>query len=180
MARLAVSGGMLLVFTTLDLLALGLDLSQAIARLYIDTGLGAAANPVRPRMLYGLILAFPLAVFGFSFALSANARSRASVLTSWFWGGLCALVVLRLSLLHEFSTSHRWTGQTSCAALGISAVLALWVGLKLFEFKEVVQPSKPIAIPPNWWAWVLLTLVCIALGGFLLSSLSNEFFRMLR
>ncbi len=52
--------------------------------------------------------------------------------------------------------------------------------LKLFKAKEVVQPSKPIAIPTHWWAWVLLTLLCALLGGFLLSSLSNEFFKMLR
>src|SRR5436190_4293988 len=38
-ARLAVGGGTLLLFTGLDLLALGLDLPQILAKLYVDSGL---------------------------------------------------------------------------------------------------------------------------------------------
>ncbi len=178
-ARVVVAGGMLIVFTILDLLALGLDLSQAIARLYLDTGLVRTSTHVDPHMLYGLVLAFPLAVFSFSFALSANARSRALVLTSWFWGGLMGLVVLWLSLRYEFWKWKAWTGHVACSSLGISSLAALWMGLERFKSKEVVQPSKPIAIPTHWWAWVLLTLICALLGGFLVSSLSNEFFKML-
>ena len=41
---MAVGGGALLLFTTLDLMALGLDLPQILAKLYVDTGL------IRPRL----------------------------------------------------------------------------------------------------------------------------------
>ena len=179
-ARLLVAGGMLFVFTLLDLLALGLDLSQAIAKLYLDTGLVRSTVQLKAQMLYGLVLALPFSVFSLSFVLSANARSRAAVLTSWFWGGLVALIILRLSLLYEFWAWKRWTGYTACSSLLISSLIALWIGLEQFKVKEVVQPSKPISIPAHWWAWVLFTLLCAMLGGFLVSSLSNEFFKMLR
>src|SRR5207249_12210622 len=73
LARLAVGGGTLLLFTALDLLALGLDLPQILAKLYVDTGL------IRPRpvfesgLLHGLMVALPFAVFAFSFVLLAIA-----------------------------------------------------------------------------------------------------------
>ncbi len=180
LARLIVGGGMLLVFTLLDTLALGLDLSQAIERLYLDTGLVRSSAALEPHRLYGLVLVLPLAVFSFSFALAANARSRALAFTAWFWGGLAALVILRASLRYEFWKWQTWTGSLACSTLALSACLALWIGARAFRQKEVVQPSKPLSIPAHWWLWVTLTLLSIVLGGTLLTSLSNEFFKMLK
>ena len=180
MARLAVGGGLLLVFTALDLLALGLDLGQAIERLYIDTGLVRSSASVEPHALYGLVLLLPVAVFACGFAIASNARSRAMVFTAWFWGGLIALATLRASLKYEFWKWRTWTGSVACVSLGVLAVGSLWLGARWFANKEVVQPTKPLSIPALWWLWVVLTLISVVTGGLLLSSLSNEFFILWR
>jgi len=54
-------------------------------------------------LLYGLLLGFPLAVFSFSFVLSAIVHSRFVIFTAWFWGGLTALAGLYLGLQFEES-----------------------------------------------------------------------------
>src|SRR5207244_2101244 len=88
LARLAVGGGTLLFFTVLDLLALGIDLPQVLARLYVNTGLVKPMPVLKPHLLYGLVLAMPFAIFAFSFALSAASHSRTLIFTAWLWSGV--------------------------------------------------------------------------------------------
>ena len=174
LARWALGVGILLLFTLLDLLALGLDLSQAVTRFYLDMGLMEPRGAPQPRLLYGLILAFPLACFSLTFALAANARGRGLVLSAWIWGGLTALALLRLGLLYEFWEWQAWTGYFACPILIGAALVAGGVGLRVFSVKEVVQPSKPLNMPAYWWAWVLLILSGLGAITLLLWSLVKE------
>lgn len=178
-SRLFIGGGMLIVFTLMDVAALGLDLSQAIARLYIDTGLLRPVDVLTPGLLYGLVVAFPMAVFSMAFALSANARSRSLVLSAWFWAGLGALVILRLGLFYETWHWGAWTGYVACPGLIAGAAAAIGLGFLYYARKEIAPPGKPLVIPTHWWLWGLLFLLGITLSLFLIRSILDEFVRIL-
>src|SRR5882724_1584046 len=62
LSRLAMGGGTVLLFTALDLLALGLDLPQVLAKLYVDTGLIRPRPVFKSGLLYGLVLALPVVI----------------------------------------------------------------------------------------------------------------------
>jgi len=174
MARWGLGTAMLMLFTLLDLLALGLDLSQAMTRFYLDTKLIEPKGVPRTALLYGLTLAFPLACFSGTFALAANARGRGLVLSAPLWGGLIALAVLRLGLLYEFWEWQVWNGYLACPALLASAGAAAGFGLWRFRQKELVPPTRPWNMPSLWWLWVLLVVGSLGLITFLLSSLGKE------
>jgi hypothetical protein len=173
-ARLVIAGGMLLIFTLLDFLTLGLDLSQAIVRLYLDTGLIRPVEILRPRLLYGLVFAFPFSVFGLAFSLAANARGRTLVFTSWCWAGLAGLVVLKLGMLYESWSWGAWVGAIACAGLVTLGAAALWIGYRFFCRKEIVHATRPFALPSYWWLWLCLILAGIGLALFLVDSLWHE------
>jgi hypothetical protein len=179
-SRLLMGGGMLILFTLMDLVALGLDLSQAIARLYIDTGLLRPVDVLTPGLLYGLVVAFPLAVFSLAFSVAANARSRSLVLSAWFWAGLGALLVLRGGLFYETWHWGGWTGYVACPALVVSALGAVSLGYARYRRKEIAPPGKPFVIPTHWWLWGLLFLLGITLSLFLIRSILDEFVRILK
>ena len=174
-ARLAVGGGTLLLFTALDLLALGLDLPQILAKLYVDTGL------IRPRpvfesgLLPGLMVAVPFAVFAFSFVLSAIAHSRALVLTAWFWAALLALAALQLGFWYEELVWDKLNGFFSCPLLAWLAMAALWGGHRAYARKEIGHYTAPITLPTRWWLWIILFLAGVLLALTLASSLAKHY-----
>src|SRR6266545_7476740 len=178
LARLAVGGGTLLLFTALDLLALGLDLPQILAKLYVDTGL------IRPRpvfesgLLPGLMLALPFAVFAFSFVLSAIAHSRALVLTAWFWAALLALVALQLGFWYEELVWDKLNGFFACPLLALLAIAALWGGHRTYARKEIGHHTTPITLPARWWLWIILFLAGVLLALTLASSLAKHYPRL--
>jgi hypothetical protein len=175
LCRVLAGVGLVLIFTLLDVLALGLDMHQAINLLLINTGLVQPMQSIQPRFLYGLVLAFPLAVFCFGFSVAANARNRAFVLMACFWAVLGALVVLRIGLLCEFSHWGIWNGYVACPGLVIVSLAALVIGSKAFQKKEVVQATKPWIIPTYWWFWIFLAIGGVLLCIYLLGSLFREF-----
>lgn len=174
LTRLLVGGGSLLVLTAMDLLALGLDLSQAVARLYLDTGLIKPVQLGQPGLLYGLVLTFPLAVFAFSFTCAALTHSRAQVFLSWFWGALAAMTILRAGLQYEQLTLGKMNGYVVCPALLILAIAALSWGFLVYRRKEVGPPVTPMQLPGHWWAWTLLFLLGVALALILIGWLANH------
>jgi hypothetical protein len=173
--RLVVGGGALLAFTALDLVALGLDLSQALTRLYIDTGLIQPRAILKPGLLSGLVWAFPFATFAFSFALAANTHSRTLIFTAWFWSLLAALAILRLGLFYEELVWDRTTGFFSGPLLLATGVLVLGAGHYRYVRKEVGYPAAPLVIPSRWWAWIILLLIGIGLALILISSLARHY-----
>jgi len=178
LARLAVGGGALLLFTALDLLALGLDLPQILAKLYVDTGL------IRPRpvfesgLLPGLMVAVPFAVFAFSFVLSAIAHSRALVLTAWFWAALLSLAALQLGFWYEELVWEKLNGFFACPLLVLMATASLCGGNRAYARKEIGQHTAPITLPPRWWLWIVLFLAGVLLALTLVSSLAKHYPRL--
>jgi hypothetical protein len=173
-ARLVVGVGSLLIFTVMDLLALGLDLSQALARLYVDTGLIKPLQVAQPGLLYGLVLAFPFALFAFSFTWAAVTHSRVQVFTAWFWGGLGALVVLRVGFQYEQLMWDKLNGLLTCPLLLALGVVALAGGCWQYQRKEVGPSVAPLQLPVHWWLWTLLFLLGLALALFLIAWLARE------
>jgi hypothetical protein len=174
LARLIVGGGSLLALTLLDLLALGLDLSQTLARLYLQTGLIKPVQVAHPGVLYGLVVAVPCAVFAFAFAGAAVTHSRGHVLTIWFWGGLLALVALRAGLQYEQLMWNKFNGLVACPLLLIAGTGALAAGWWHYCRKEVGPPAAPLELPVYWWLWTLLFLLGIALAMVLVSWLARQ------
>jgi hypothetical protein len=178
LTRLAVGGGALLLFTALDLLALGLDLPQILAKLYVDTGL------IRPRpvfesgLLSGLMVALPFAVFAFSFVLSAVAHSRALVLTAWFWAALLSLVALQLGFWYEELVWDKLNGFFSCPLLALLATASLCGGHRAYARKEIGHHTAPITLPARWWLWIVLFLAGVLLALTLTSSLAKHYPRL--
>jgi hypothetical protein len=175
LARLAVGGGVLLLLTALDLLALGIDLSTALARLYINTGLIKPLPTLKPGLLYGLVLAFPWAVFAGAFAMSAATHSRFLVFTAWSWGGLSALVALHLSLNWEEFIWGEMNGYFSCPALLGLGAAELWGGHRAYRRKEVGLYTGRFSLPQGWWAWLILFVAGLALALFLIAALAKQF-----
>jgi len=179
LARLTVGGGTFLLFTTLDLLALGLDLPQVLAKLYVDAGLIRPWPVLRPGLLYGLVLAFPFAIFAFSFATSSVTRSRRIVFTSWFWATVGALAILQVGFWYEDLVWDKLSGFCSCPLLLVGAIAGLWVGHRIYVRKEVGYYSAPLIIPARWWLWLALFLVGLILALALAASLAKHYPKLL-
>jgi hypothetical protein len=174
LARLTVGAGVLLLLTALDMLALGLDLSTALARVYINTGLIKPLPVLKPGLLYGLVLAFPWAAFACSFAASAVTHSRFLVFTAWFWGGLSALAALHLSLQYEEFMWRQMNGYFACPTLMILGVAELWAGHRFYRRKEIGHHAGRFSLPHGWWAWLILLSSGLALALFLIAALAKQ------
>ena len=175
LARMAVGGGTVLLFTALDLLALGLDLPQILAKIYVDTGLVRPWPVLKSGLLYGLMLALPITVFSFSFVISAVTHSRALVLTAWFWAALIVLAALEVGFWYEDLVWDNLNGYFSCPLLLVSATAILWGGHRAYSRKEIGQHSAPIAIPTRWWLWIIPFIVGLLLALTLASSLAKHY-----
>ena len=178
LARLTVGGGTLLLLTLINLLALGLDLPQVLARLYVGTGIMKPLPILETGLLYGLVLALPWAVFAFSFAISSATHSRLMVLTAWFWGGVGALVVTQLGFWYEDLVWDSLTGFFSCPLLLAAGVAGLWSGQRVYLRKDVGQPTLPITLPGRWWLWTILFLLSAGVALGLISSLSRHYSKL--
>ena len=179
LTRLLVGGGGLLFFTGVDLLALGLDLQQILAKIYVQAGLVQPRPVLNTGLLYGLVLTLPLAVFAVSFALSAITHSRRLVLTASFWAVLVSLGALRAGFWCEDFLWGTLNGYLACPLLAALAMAVLWAGAAAYNCKEVGPQSAPVTLPSRWWFWSGLLLVAlflaIALGSSALAIWSRIF-----
>ena len=175
LARAILGGGTLLILIAMTLLALGLDLPQVLARFYVGTGIIKAVPVLKPGLLYGLVGAWPFAVFAFSFALSSNTHSRWLVVTAWFWSALAALFMVQLGFWYEKLVWESLTGFFSFPLLMVAGGGALWSGYRMYQRKEIGSPAAPFQIPARFWLWlaVFLSGVCLALA--LISSLAKHY-----
>lgn len=180
LARLIVGGGTLLLITAMNLLALGLDLPQVLARLYVQTGIIQPLPILKPGLLYGLIVALPIASFSFAFTISSLTHSRMLIILAWFWGALISLALLQLGFWYEDLLWDQLNGFFACPLLLVSAAGSLIFGYKLFKRKEIGAPSLPITLPGYWWLWILLFVVGLGLALGLISSLATKFPEIIR
>lgn len=173
--RLIVGGGALLLFTGLDLLALGLDLPQRLTKIYIQAGLVQPQPLLKTGLLHGLVLALPLAIFAVSFALSAVTHSRRLVLVASFWAVLVSLGALRVGFWYEDIVWGNLNGYFACPLLTMIAVAVLWLGARAYARKEIGPQSTPIALPARWWLWSGLFLLALLGMGLATGSLLRLF-----
>jgi hypothetical protein len=175
LARLAVGGGALLLFTGIDLLALGLDLPQILAKLYVDSGLVRPWPNLKSGLLYGLVLAAPAAVFALSFVIASLTHSRALVLAAPFWAILATLAALRLAFWYEDLVWENLNGYFACPLLlGVAATI-LCAGYRGYQRKEIGHHSAPLTLPARWWLWMLVFLAGALLALTLAASLARHY-----
>lgn len=175
LARLVIGGGGLFLLTLLDLLALGLELPRFLARLYIDTGLIKPLPVLKPKLLYGLVLAFPFAVFSFSFALSAASHSRMLILSAWLWSLLSAMAVTHLAFRYEQSVWGELNGYCSAPLLVVLGIATLWGGYRAYLGKEIGHHHQPLTLPPRFWLWLIVLAAGLALAFILISLLAGQY-----
>lgn len=179
LARLTVGGGALLLLTAMDLLALGLDLPQILAKLYVESGLIRPWPVFKSGLLYSLVLVLPWTVFAFSFVISAITRSRAILLSAALWSMLFALTALRFCFWYEELVWGKLNGIFSCPVLVLLSVAVLWGGYLAYQRKEIGHHTAPIAIPARWWLWIILFLAALIMAMTLIVSLAKHYLHML-
>lgn len=175
LARLLVGGGSLLLITGMNLVALGLDLPQVLARLYVETGIIRPQPILKPGLLYGLVIALPAASFSFAFTISALTHSRMLILLAWFWAALGGLALLQIGFWYEELVWDQLNGYFACPLLLVSAGAALLFGARGFKRKEIGGPALPLTLPGHWWLWILLFVIGLGLALALISSLARHF-----
>lgn len=149
--RLVIGGGGLLFFTAIDLLALGLDLQQMLAKIYVQAGLVQPRPVLKTGSLYGLVLTLPLAVFAISFALSAITHSRRLVLTASFWAALVSAGALRAGFWCEDFVWGTLNGYVACPLLAVLAIAVLWAGAHAYDCKEIGPQNTAFSLPARRW-----------------------------
>jgi len=168
LARLALGGSTVLLFTVLGVVTIALDLPQHVWGLFVNSGFTEPFPACKERFLYPLAVAIPFAVFAFSFALAATAGTRGLVGVSWFLGGALAGAALGLAFLGEWALWGEINGYISVLALFALAPLALLAGYLKYIVKEGVSRPAPAAGASSWWIWaIVLVLVLLVLGLFL-------------
>lgn len=170
-SRLIVGMGTLLFLCTMNVIALGLDLPQILARLYVQTGIIKPVAVIKPGLLYGLVVAIPVSVFAVAFTISAVTHSRILILLSWFWAGIATLALLQLGFWYEDLIWDTLNGYFACPFLLASSIAVLAYGFRVFRNKEVGKPSIPITLPGHWWVWTILFAIGMGLALVLITSL---------
>lgn len=172
--RLIVGGGALLLFTAMDLLVLGSDLPQMLAKLYVQAGVVQAQPILYTGLLYGLVLTLPSAIFAISFTLSALTHSRRLVLTASFWAVLVCLAALRVGFWYEHLVWGHLNGYFACPLLTVVAVAVLGAGARAYASKEIGPQGTPISLPRGGWLWSAFLFLALLIGMGLASLLVSH------
>jgi len=170
-SRLLVGLGTLLVLCFMNVFALGIDLPQILARLYVETGLIKPLPQIKAGLLYGLVVALPVAVFSFSFTMSSITHSRSLILLSWFWGTIGALALLQIGFWYEELVWEKLNGYFACPLLFATSLAVLFYGFQLFRRKEIGKCAAPLVLPGYWWLWTILFALGLGLALALVTSL---------
>ncbi len=177
-ARLVVSGAGLLALTLMNVTALDANLSDLLVRLFLDSGLGGV-EVRQPEMLFGLVFAFPFAIFACAFTVASLATSRTVAFTAWVWGALGALATLRGAAMIEEAVSDRLTGRIAVPALLLVGLACLTLAARLYTRKEAGPSGSPLRMPWSWWGGLALLVGAAAGIALLLSWMSVYLARLL-
>ena len=178
-ARFLVGGGTLLALSAMNLIALGLDLPQVLARLYVETGIVKPLPVFQTGFLSGLVIALPLTVFVFGFVIASVTHSRMVILLSSFWAALGSMALLQIAFWYEDLVWESLNGYFACPLLLAVAAFVLGIGHAIFARKEVGKPAMPLTLPGHFWLWAMLFAVGLALAVALMSSLARHLLRFL-
>ena len=176
--RLIVGGTGLLLLTGANVFALNANLADILVRVFLDSGL-TGFELRQPELLYGLVFAFPFAVFALGFSVAALATSRTVAFTAWVWGTLGALATLRAAATAEEAIWDRLNGRLIVASLLLVAGLTLLVAGRLYARKEAGPGGTPLRMPLSWWGGLALLLLAGLGVALLLMWLASNLSRML-
>jgi len=161
LTRLTFGGVVVVLLSGLGLLAIGYDLPQALWGLVVDSGFTEPFEPCRPRCVYGLGFAVPVACYAFTFAIAAAARSRGTAFIAWLWGAAATGGFVLVGLLCEHLLWEEFNGYASVPLLLAVAAAVLLVGYLSYVRKEGITRPAPIAAGGWGWAWVLVVIVAL-------------------
>ena len=150
-ARLLVALGCLLALTGLNVATLRNNIADLVLSFFVSTGI-ASVELRHPELLYGVVLAVPLAALAVGFSVAALATTRAVAYTAWVWGALGALTGLRAGLSLEDFFWERLNGRITVPLLLAIAVITLGISRRLYVDKEAGRASSPLRLPLSGWA----------------------------
>lgn len=169
--RLALGGFLSVSISAAGVFILENRLADVVARAFISTGLTPVeVNP--STLLYSLVIGFPFAVFALGFSVATLATGRTLAFTSWLWGVLGALSMLRISVHWEEQRYERLNGKFAVPLLIVAGLLSLAVAWRLYLRKEAGAGVAPLRVPRSWWGWMIALLGAatgIALLGYWLA-----------
>ncbi len=177
-ARLVVAGGGLLLLTTANVFALNANLADIMVRVFLDSGL-TGFELRKPELLYGLVFAFPFAVFAVGFSVASLATGRTVAFTAWVWGTLGALATLRGAAMAEEAMWDRLNGRFIVSSLLLVATVTLLIAGRLYVRKEAGPGGSPLRMPLSWWGGLALLLLAGGAVALLLIWLATNFGRLL-
>jgi hypothetical protein len=177
-SRFIVGGFVVLIYSAASIFALDSNFSDVIVRLFVNTGL-LPTQLDQPGALYALVMTTPLAVFALSFCAGALASSRTVAFTSWLWGVLGALAILRVALYVEETRWDRLTGYFAVPLLVGVPTFVVAISYPLYRRKEAGVGVAPLRIPLSWWGWLIALLLALAGIGLLGAWLAENFVRLL-
>jgi hypothetical protein len=176
LARLAVGGLGLLALTSMNVFALNTDLADLLLRVFLDSGLGGIELR-RPELLYGLVFAFPFAVFALGFTVAALTTGRTVAFTAWVWAAFGALATLRAAAEAEETVWDRLNGRFTVPALLLVGGGALILAGRFYTRKEAGPGGTPLRMPLSWWGGLVLLLLAGVAVALLLIWLTANFTR---
>jgi hypothetical protein len=178
LARLAVGFGCLLALTLMNVVALESKLADVLLRVFLDAGLGGL-EVRRPELLYGLVFAFPFAVFAIGFGVAALTTRRTVAVGAWIWGALGALAIVRAGAFFEQVTWDRLTGRITVPSLLAGGLATLAVSYHAYGRKEASAGGTPLRMPLSWWGSMALLVLAALATAALLGWVAANFIRLL-
>jgi hypothetical protein len=161
LARLALSGGNLVLLLAVALLNMKLGLAQLVWSLVVQSGF-TEPFPAANGNWYAFAIAAPLSLFALSFAIAALQNSRATVGASWILAALIAAAVAAGGLLCEWLLWQRVVSGISCPLLLALSAGGLFLGYRLYLGKEGVSRPAPVG-GSRGWGWVLVVVGIVVL-----------------
>jgi len=180
LSRLIIGLGSVLVLCAMNAVALGLDLPQVMAGLYVRAGIVKHVFILKTGLLAAFVFVLPVTVFALAFTISAVTHSRPIIVVSWFWAALAALGLLQLCFWYENLVWESLNGLFACPVLLVVSGAVLAWGYFAFREKEVGRFSAPLALPGYWWLWTILFALGLGLAIALISSLARHFPEIVR
>lgn len=177
-ARLIVGGTGLLLLTVANVFTLNANLADILVRVFLDSGL-TGFELRRPELLYGLVFAFPFAVFALGFSVAALATGRTVAFTAWVWATLGALATLRIAATAEEAIWDRLNGRIIVSSQLLLGGFALLLAGRLYARKEAGPGAAPLRMPLSWWGGLALLLLAGVAVALLLMWLASNLGRLL-
>lgn len=168
LVRLAIGLAFLLANGLLGSLAIAGNLPQRLWSLCFSGGLTEPFATGSSLMEYGLVVLAPTAAHGITFAIAANAGTRAGVNLSWL-GGIAATAGIAIAGL--FLEGLLWrvpNGFLIGPALLATTVLAPLVGHQLYQRKEATGSGGSI-VRGGGWGWWMVGIIAALVALMLLS-----------